>query len=33
VFKDPFTVEFLDDRHDYGEERFVMLGMASTHEQ
>jgi uncharacterized protein len=24
VFKDPFAVEFLDDREDYGEERFVV---------
>ena len=28
VFKDPFAVEFLDDRRDYGEERFVIIGMA-----
>lgn len=28
VFKDPFAVEFLDDREDYGEKRFVILGMA-----
>jgi len=27
VFKDPFAVEFLDDREDYGEERFVVIGM------
>ena len=27
VFKDPFAVEFLDDRQDYGEERFVIFGM------
>ena len=26
VFKDPFAVEFLDDRQDYGEERFVIIG-------
>jgi uncharacterized protein len=25
VFKDPFAIERLDDREDYGEERFVML--------
>ncbi|MGB9154263.1 MAG: BrnT family toxin [Alphaproteobacteria bacterium] len=31
VFKDPFAVEFLDDREDYGEERFVILGMADGH--
>lgn len=27
VFQDPFAVEFLDDRQDYGEQRFVILGM------
>jgi uncharacterized DUF497 family protein len=29
VFKDPFAVERLDDREDYGEERFVIIGMAA----
>ena len=28
VFEDPFAVERLDDREDYGEERFVIIGMA-----
>ena len=28
VFKDPFAVELRDDREDYGEERFVVVGMA-----
>ena len=28
VFKDPFAIEFLDDREDYGEERFNIIGMA-----
>jgi uncharacterized DUF497 family protein len=28
VFSDPFAVERLDDREDYGEEHFVMIGMA-----
>lgn len=28
VFKDAFAVERLDDREDYGEERFVIIGMA-----
>ena len=28
VFKDPFAVEFLDDREDYGEQRFIIIGMA-----
>jgi uncharacterized DUF497 family protein len=27
VFKDPFAVEVLDDRQDYGEERFIIIGM------
>jgi hypothetical protein len=26
VFKDPFAIERLDDREDYGEERFVIIG-------
>lgn len=28
VFKDPFAIERLDDRRDYGEERFIIIGMA-----
>jgi uncharacterized protein len=28
AFKDPFAVERLDDREDYGEERLVIIGMA-----
>jgi uncharacterized DUF497 family protein len=28
VFKDPFAVEFLDDREEHGEERFAIIGMA-----
>jgi len=28
VFKDPFAIERLDEREDYGEERFVIIGMA-----
>jgi uncharacterized DUF497 family protein len=31
VFKDPFAIERLDDREDYGEERFVIIGMAESH--
>ena len=27
VFDDPFAVEFRDDREDYDEERFVIMGM------
>jgi uncharacterized protein len=29
VFDDPFAIELIDDRHDYGEDRFVLIGMAS----
>ena len=28
VFKDPFATEELDDREIYGEERFILIGMA-----
>lgn len=28
VFKDPFGIERLDDREDYGEDRFILIGMA-----
>ena len=28
VFKDPFAIERLDDRENYGEERFVIIGVA-----
>ena len=31
VFKDPLAAEFLDDRLDYGEERFVIIGAADGH--
>lgn len=27
VFNDPFAIEFLDERFDYGEDRFVLIGM------
>jgi uncharacterized protein len=27
VFHDAFAIELLDDRRDYGEERFVIIGM------
>jgi uncharacterized protein len=30
VFKDPFAIEFLDDREEYGEARFVIIGMAEN---
>jgi uncharacterized protein len=29
VFSDPFAIEQLDDREDYGEERFTLIGLAS----
>lgn len=29
VFKDPFAVERLDDREDYGEERLIIIGRAA----
>ncbi|MEJ0075216.1 MAG: BrnT family toxin [Alphaproteobacteria bacterium] len=28
VFHDPFALERLDDREDYGEDRFILSGMA-----
>ncbi len=28
VFRDPMAIEFLDDREDYGEDRFLLIGMA-----
>lgn len=28
VFRDPFAIERIDDREDYGEQRFVIIGMA-----
>lgn len=28
VFRDPFATELLDDRMDYGEERYILFGMA-----
>jgi uncharacterized protein len=28
VFKDPFAIERLDDREDYGEDRFILIGTA-----
>jgi len=28
VFLDPFAIEYLDEREDYGESRFVVIGMA-----
>jgi uncharacterized protein len=31
VFTDPFAIELLDDRENYGEERFVIIGMAERY--
>jgi uncharacterized protein len=28
VFSDPFAIELRDDRENYGEERFIRIGMA-----
>jgi uncharacterized DUF497 family protein len=28
VFRDPFAVERIDNRENYGEDRFVLIGMA-----
>jgi uncharacterized DUF497 family protein len=28
VFRDPFAVELLDDRTDYGEDRYILIGMS-----
>ena len=28
VFKDQFAIERLDDREDYGEDRFILIGIA-----
>ena len=30
VFKDPFAIEEIDDRENYGEERFILIGTASS---
>ena len=30
VFKDPFAIEWLDDRENYDEDRFVTIGMVSN---
>ncbi|MEM8985433.1 MAG: BrnT family toxin [Pseudomonadota bacterium] len=28
VFRDPFAVELVDDRDDYGEDRYILIGMS-----
>jgi putative transcriptional regulator len=30
VFKDPFAAEWLDDREDYGEDRYVIIGLVKN---
>lgn len=30
VFRDPFAIELLDDREDYGEERYILIGMSEA---
>jgi uncharacterized DUF497 family protein len=30
VFKDPFAIERLDDRENYGEDRYVIIGMVNN---
>lgn len=30
VFRDPFALEFLDTRFDYGEERFITIGLSAN---
>jgi hypothetical protein len=33
VFKDPLAIELLDDREDYGEDRFLITRRATQHEE
>jgi uncharacterized DUF497 family protein len=30
AFDDPFAIDFVDDRGDYGEERVILLGMVES---
>jgi uncharacterized protein len=30
VFKDPFAIDWLDEREPYGEDRYVILGMVEN---
>ena len=30
VFYDPFAIEFLDDRKDYSEDRYILIGMTAA---
>lgn len=29
VFSDPFAIEFIDDRQNYGETRYIIIGMTN----
>jgi len=30
AFNDPFAIDFVDDRQDYGEQRLILIGMVET---
>jgi uncharacterized DUF497 family protein len=30
AFDDPFAIEFVDDREDYGEQRLILMGMVEN---
>lgn len=30
AFNDPFAIEFVDDREDYGEDRLILFGMVEN---
>ena len=30
VFRDPFAIELLDDRGDYNEDRYILIGMSAA---
>jgi uncharacterized DUF497 family protein len=30
AFDDPFAIDFLDDREDYGEQRLILVGMVES---
>ena len=30
VFKDPFAIEYVDDREDYGETRLIIIGLVDN---
>ncbi len=30
VFKDSFAIDWLDEREDYGEDRFIVIGMVES---